>query len=300
MRSSLGMHPAASATGVNPTPAEMWIEVAVIDAATEQPVPSVTGVPGFPDATWLQVTEGLQVFIRIDNKTDAGVIVAPIIDGRPTPCTTVAPPGGRAIVGFFDPKLMGHKAIKMDAVNNHGQGVAKAKAKAKADASEGAGTIRVQLYENKTPKHEPITDAETASKQWRSAKDEYQYQDAASASADGHAKETTCLRAAKGGSVSTRPQTFSPKPFVRGEPLGVCTFYYTDEFGFAVRKIPLPKPQAAGGPLPASHPSKKERKKPYAKPAETPLKKEAKETKDDKETQPTASTGHTVIDLTDA
>lgn len=280
---SNGMQTVASAgkAGVDPTLAELGIVVEVIDAVTEKPLPSVTGVPGTHDDTWLQVAEGQEVFVAVANGTTHGVLVQMTIDGQRTPGDTVAPPSTRAIIGFFDPKLVKHKAIKMHAVDSHRQNGAS------VNAGEGAGTICVNLYKDETPKRERFSDPETVHKHWDAGKDNY----TSPASADGHSKETTCLRATKGGGVSWRAQTFSPEPFVRGNTLGACIFRYTDEFGFAIRKVPLPKAQAAGGPLPASHSSKKQHKTPREMPAQARPNKKAK---------PTTGAGQEVIDLTKA
>lgn len=272
-----------ASTGARPSLADVGIFVEVMDAVTDKPLPSVRGVPGTPDDTWVQVTEEQEVFVSVANGTAHGVIIHTSIDGRRTPCDTVAPASSRAIIGFFDPKLVKHKAIKMHQVDS------RRRADSSADAGDGAGTISVKLYKDETPKRERFSDAETVRKHWDASKD----QCTPPTSADGHAKETTCLRATRGGGVSQRSQTFSPQPFVLGKPIGACTFRYTDEFGFAVRKVPLPKPQAAGGPPPpppppASHSRhKKGRKTPYERPPT-------------KEAEPAASTGHAVIDLTNA
>lgn len=218
---------------VEPTAAELGIVVEIIDAVTAKPLPSVTNVPGTRGDVWVEVVEGQEVFVAVANGTNHGVVVQTTIDGQPTPCDTVAPPSTRAIIGFFDPKLVKHKAIKMHAVDS------RRPADSSVDASDGAGTICVNLYKDETPKRERFSDAETVRKHWRADKD--QCTPPACTDADGHAKETTCLRATEGSGVSQRPQTFTPQPFVRGKWIGLCAFRYTDEFGFAIRKVPLPK-----------------------------------------------------------
>lgn len=196
--------------------------VDVVDARTRAAHPAVTQA-GF---RWVRLQDRDEIFLRCANDTDSDVIVEVEIDGHGTGTAYLIGARKRSFIGLFEPKLMAERSIVIRNVD---------KTETVEQQDEDAGSVCVKWLECLEAGGAFTTKPEECDfvrKGWTKQ-------------AAGHAKETTCVRAGEDGSQFTgKGGMWSTRPFKSGRILQFDVFRYTDDFGFAIRKIPAPLKRA--------------------------------------------------------
>lgn len=196
--------------------------VEVVDARTRAAHPAVTHA-GF---RWLRLQDRDEIFLLCANDTDSDAVVEVKIDGHRTGTQSLIRARKRNVIGLFEPKLMAQRSIVIRNVN---------KTETVEQQDEDAGSVCVTWRECLDGGGAFTTNPEECDfvrKGWTKQ-------------AAGHAKETTCVRAGEDGrQFIGEGGMWSTRPFKTGRMLQVDAFRYTDDFGFAIRKIPAPLKRA--------------------------------------------------------
>lgn len=215
----------------------------ILQAESFYPCPQVT----HGCEQWVRLEEGDQVFLRCCNRSSDPVVVRVSVDGTSTGCVSMIFPTSRTVIGLFKGDILTHKSILIKSVR-------KREEKPLSAAGCDSGRFVVEWLEcfDSAPQ---TTDDDC----------DFQRAPLRTDDAHGHNKETDCVRAADGDKLAKERGSWSKTPFKTGSVLHRSCIRYTDEFGFQVRKIPLPEASRKRSREEEQGPEAKTEAKPEAK-----------------------------------